>query len=162
MPKVRASGLVGARRVSSGNRRASGLFFPAEIWANVGTFPSASLASEARLDIGQPDVIRPAVAADCRRMAAPVVRAIDQETANAGGTHLGEGDLLAGSFGHAAIKARSGGGSRIVLPERTKDHCRSRVLIGDSTPGRNRSPARLIRCAMNPCSGERGGHGRRA
>jgi hypothetical protein len=83
-----------ARRVSSGNRRASGLFFPAEIRANVGTFPSASLASEARLDIGQPDIIRPAVAADCRRMAAPVVRAIDQETANARGAHFSEGDLL--------------------------------------------------------------------
>jgi hypothetical protein len=61
MPKVRANGLVGGRRVSSGNRRASGLFFPGEIRANVGTFPSASLASEARLDIGQPDVIRPTV-----------------------------------------------------------------------------------------------------
>src|ERR1700726_678539 len=104
MPKVRANGLVGARRVSSGNRRASGLFFPGEIRAKVGTFQSASLASEARLDIGQPDVIRPVVAADCRRMAAPVVRATDQETANARGAHLSEGDfLLAGEGRHAPM-----------------------------------------------------------
>jgi hypothetical protein len=31
-----------ARRESSGNRRASGRFFQAEIWADMGTFPSAS------------------------------------------------------------------------------------------------------------------------
>src|SRR5258708_12417458 len=32
---------------------------------------------------------------------------------------------------------------------RQQGDCRSRVLIGDRTPGRNRSPTRLIRWAMN-------------
>jgi hypothetical protein len=49
-----------------------------------------------------PDVIRPMVPADCDPVAAFVIRAIDQETANPSGAHLGEGDLLAGRFGHAA------------------------------------------------------------
>src|SRR5260221_10436214 len=36
---------------------------------------------------------------------------MDQETANARGAHLGEGDFfLAGEGGHAAMKARSDGG----------------------------------------------------
>jgi hypothetical protein len=39
-------------------------------------------------------------------VAAPIIGAIDQETANAGGAHFGEGDLLA-DFGHAAIEARA-------------------------------------------------------
>ena len=58
-------------------------FFTPEIRADVGAFPAASLAGEPRLDIGQPDVIRPSVAADWCPVAAFVVRAIDQETANA-------------------------------------------------------------------------------
>jgi len=38
-------------------------------------------------------------------MAALVIRAIDQETANASGAHLCEGDfLLAGELGHAPLK----------------------------------------------------------
>jgi hypothetical protein len=63
---------------------------------------AASLTGEARLDVGQPGIIRPAVAADRGPMAAPEIRAIDQEAANAGGAHFGEGDLLAG-FWHAVI-----------------------------------------------------------
>jgi hypothetical protein len=55
--------------------RASGRFFPAEIRSDIGAFPSASLAGEPRLYIGKPDVIRPSVAADCRPMAAPIIRA---------------------------------------------------------------------------------------
>jgi hypothetical protein len=62
------------------------------------------LASEQRFDVGKPDVIRPSVAADRDRVAAPIIGAIDQETANAGGAHFGEGDLLAGGFGHAPLK----------------------------------------------------------
>jgi hypothetical protein len=38
----------------SGSLRAPGIGFPMEIGADIGTFPSASLAGEARLDIGQP------------------------------------------------------------------------------------------------------------
>jgi hypothetical protein len=46
----------------------------------------------------------------CRRSrssAAVIVRAKDQDTANAGGAHFGEGDLLAGGFGHASLKRPS-------------------------------------------------------
>jgi hypothetical protein len=39
-------------------------------------------------------------------MAAVIVGAIDQEAANASGTHFSECDFLAGSFGHAPIEAR--------------------------------------------------------
>jgi hypothetical protein len=35
---------------------------------------------------------------------AAIIRAIDQETANASGAHLGKGDLLAGEWGHAPFK----------------------------------------------------------
>jgi hypothetical protein len=70
-------------------------------------FLATSLASEERLDIEQPNMSRPSVTADRRPVAALVVRAIYQETANAGGAHLFKGDvLLAGEGGHSAIKAR--------------------------------------------------------
>jgi hypothetical protein len=59
------------------------LFFPTEIRAYVRAFLAASLTGEPRLKIGQPDLIGPSVPADCRRMAALVIGAIDQETANA-------------------------------------------------------------------------------
>jgi hypothetical protein len=93
-----------ARRVSSGNRRASGLFFPAEIRTDIGASLAANVAGKQRLYVGQPDVIRPSVGAHGRRVAALVVRAIDQETANAKGAHLSEGDvLLAGEGRHAPM-----------------------------------------------------------
>jgi hypothetical protein len=59
---------------------------------------------------GQPDIIRPSVAADRDRVAAPMIGAIDQETANATGSHFSEGDLLGtGEGGHALFKPdRSG------------------------------------------------------
>jgi hypothetical protein len=38
--------------VSSGNRRESGRFFPAEVRADIGAFPVASLAGEERVYIG--------------------------------------------------------------------------------------------------------------
>jgi hypothetical protein len=60
---------------------------------NVRAAPAARLASEPRLGVRQPAVIRPPVAADRRRMTAVIVRAIDQETANATGAHFGHGDL---------------------------------------------------------------------
>ena len=71
-----------------------------EIGTDIRTLGAAGLAGEARLDVGKPGIIRPAVAADRGPMAALVIRAIDQETANAGGSHIGECDLLAGRFGH--------------------------------------------------------------
>jgi hypothetical protein len=84
-----------ARRVSSGQPRASGLLLPVEIRVNISASPAAGLAGEPALD-RQPNLIRPPVAADRCPMAAVVIRAIDHETANVRGTHLGEGDLLAG------------------------------------------------------------------
>jgi hypothetical protein len=72
-----------------------------EVRADFRAFPAAGLAGEFRFDVAKPDVIRPSVAADRDRVAAPIIGAIDQETANAGGAHLGEGDLLAGRFAHA-------------------------------------------------------------
>jgi hypothetical protein len=63
---------------------------------------AAGLAGEARLDVGQPDIIRPPLGADGRPKAALVIRAIDQQPANAGGAHFGECDLAAG-FGHGVI-----------------------------------------------------------
>ena len=45
-------------RVSSGSRRAAGLFLPTEIRKDVGASLAANLAGEQRLEIGQADVIR--------------------------------------------------------------------------------------------------------
>jgi len=73
---------------------------PIEIGPDIRAPRAAGLAGEARLDVGQPGIIRPAVAADRGPMAAMVVRAIDQQPANAARAHFSEGDLLAGRFGH--------------------------------------------------------------
>jgi hypothetical protein len=45
-------------------------------------------------------------------MAAPEIRAIDQEAANASGAHFSTGDLLAGEHGHAPFKR--GGAARTI------------------------------------------------
>jgi hypothetical protein len=65
----------------SGNLRAPRLLLPAEIRADVRASPAAAPADEQRLE---------------------------QETANASGTHLDESDLLAGRFGHAPLKRGPG------------------------------------------------------
>ena len=54
----------------------------------------AGRAGEMRLDVGQPDVIRPSISCEARAMAAPIIGAIDQHAAHAGGSHFGKGDLL--------------------------------------------------------------------
>jgi len=90
------------------NRHAPGLFFPMEVRADIRAPLAAGLAGEAKLDIGQPNIIGPSVAADRRPMAALIIRAIDQETANASGAHFSEGDLLAGGVGHAPSSRLSG------------------------------------------------------
>jgi hypothetical protein len=56
--------------------------------------PAASLAGKPRLQIGQPDVIRPTVRAQGRPVAAVIIRTVNQETAHAGAAHFGEGNLL--------------------------------------------------------------------
>jgi hypothetical protein len=55
---------------------------------------AAGPADKPRLNIGQPNVIRPKIAADGDRVAAAVVDAIDKQPANAAFGHLGKGDFL--------------------------------------------------------------------
>jgi hypothetical protein len=74
----------------------AGLRFPIEIRADIGAAPAAGLANKSRLEIGQADFIRPWVSADRDEMAASVIGAVDQETANASGAHFSQGDLLLG------------------------------------------------------------------
>jgi len=50
-----------------------------EIRSHFGTTLAAGLASEARLDVRQPDVIWPHIAADRDRVAATIVLAVDQQ-----------------------------------------------------------------------------------
>jgi hypothetical protein len=80
---------------------------------NVGALLAAGPAHEARFQIGEPDLIGPWVCADRGRVAAVMVRAIDQETAHAGGAHLAERDLL--RPGHARIEAPPPGRGNTVL-----------------------------------------------
>ena len=76
-------------------------FVRSPIGADVRVSVAASLADEPRLDIGQPNVIRPLIRTDGCRMAALVIRAIDQDATSAGGPHLSKGDFrLAGDSGH--------------------------------------------------------------
>src|ERR1700730_2194497 len=89
-----------------GPRRASSR--PVEIRTDVGPLLAACLPGEQRFDIGQPKIIAPAIGADLDGVRAPIVGAIDQETANARGAHLSESDLLlAGECGHAPLKRES-------------------------------------------------------
>jgi hypothetical protein len=59
-----------------------------KFWPDISAPLAATLTGEARLDVRQPNVLRPSVAADRGPMAAPEIGAIDEETANAGGAHL--------------------------------------------------------------------------
>jgi hypothetical protein len=77
-----------------GNLRAPDFQFPVEVRADISASLATTPADESPLDVGQPDVIRPPVAADRGPMAAPVIGAIDQETANATCAHFSERDLL--------------------------------------------------------------------
>jgi len=65
-----------------------------KVGANIRATSAASLAGEPLLQIGQPSVIWPPIAADRSPMRAMIVRAIDQETVHAGGAHFSQGDLL--------------------------------------------------------------------
>jgi hypothetical protein len=64
------------------------------------------MAGKSRLQVTQPNVIRPSVAADRGPLAAMIIRAADQQIANAGGTHFGEVDIL-GAFHHEPSRATS-------------------------------------------------------
>ena len=58
---------------------------PIEIRPHIRAALAASMADQPRLNIGQPKIIRPRVAADGDRVAAAVVGAIDQDVAHAVG-----------------------------------------------------------------------------
>jgi hypothetical protein len=67
---------------------------PVKIWPDVGAALAARLADEAIFDVGQPDIVRPLIGADRDVVAALVIRAINQDAANAGLAHLAQGDFL--------------------------------------------------------------------
>jgi hypothetical protein len=54
---------------------------------------AAGGADETRLDVRQPNVVRPAVGADLDRVAASVVAAIDQHLTDAGFAQLADGEF---------------------------------------------------------------------
>lgn len=64
--------------------------FGAPVRPDVGASRPAGGADAALLDVAQPEIVRPGVGADRDVMAA---MAPDQDASNAGGAHLGEGDL---------------------------------------------------------------------
>ena len=68
-------------------------FLPVEVRPDIGTTLAAHLADEQRFDIGRPDLIGPRVGAD-GPMGAFIIRAIDQQPANAGCAHCAERDFL--------------------------------------------------------------------
>jgi hypothetical protein len=92
------------------NEWLAGLLIYARRSANphVGAMLAASRADETRLDIGQPHVVRPPIAAHGDQVAALLVRAIDQRAAHAHVAHLGERDLRAGHASKAASAGRIG------------------------------------------------------
>jgi hypothetical protein len=82
-----------------GNLRAPGFQFPVEVRADISASLATTPADELRLDFGQPNVIQPSVSAHGCPVAALVIRAIDQETANTSGAHFSERDLLVAGEG---------------------------------------------------------------
>lgn len=85
---------------------------PMKVRPDVSTSLATSFAYEPRLDLGQPDVIRPSIGAGRNGMATIIIRAVDEDAAHTSGAHLSEGDLLraalfvvaaAGEFGHAPM-----------------------------------------------------------
>ena len=67
---------------------------PMKVGPQIGRACAASLADEQRLKIGQLDIIRPLIGADPSPMAALVVRAVDQQAANAHLAHFTESYFL--------------------------------------------------------------------
>jgi hypothetical protein len=79
-----SAGRVEPARALAIARRCNGQSLPMKVRPNVGASLAAGLAYEPRLEIEKPDVIGPLVRADRDRMAAMIVRAIDQHAAHAG------------------------------------------------------------------------------
>ena len=55
---------------------------------------ATGVADQARLDIGQPQLVGPAIGVHHAVMVAMVVAAIDEDAAHAGSAHFAEGDFL--------------------------------------------------------------------
>ncbi len=64
-----------------------------EVRPNVSPSGAAGLADEQCLDVREPDLIGPLVSANCGRVAAGIVRAVDHDAANAHLAHFAEGDF---------------------------------------------------------------------
>jgi hypothetical protein len=84
----------------------------AQIEVRPSTALAASLADKPRLNIGEPDFIRPMVCRHRNRVAAAVVRAVNQDAGRAAAkAHLSEDDLLLaqgeGSLARSQIQRRS-------------------------------------------------------
>ena len=60
----------------------------------IGPSLAASLADETELDIGKPDVVSPLIGRHCDRVAALVVSALDQDSDDAGGSHLAQPNVI--------------------------------------------------------------------
>jgi hypothetical protein len=71
-----------------------------KISAGVGATLAAGGADEARFDVRQPDVVRPAIGADLDVLPATMIAAIDKYLAHAGCAHFAEGDF-SGAGGHS-------------------------------------------------------------
>ena len=101
-----------------------------EIRPYVGATLAANRAHKPRLDVRQPDVIGPGITADRKRVAAAVVTAIDEDSAQAGSAHCGEGDLVRaiGPADDSADRAASEAARTVSGPTGLPPHRRSRPL----------------------------------
>ena len=77
---------------------------------NICTTLAARLANEVRLNVGKPQVIRPAIGGQGSGVAAPIVAAEDHDARHPGLPHLAERDF----FRHAAIQAPLAGAWQII------------------------------------------------
>jgi hypothetical protein len=75
-------------------------FSPIKIRPNLCPSLATGGADEARLNIGKPDIIGPAVCTQGDGMAAAVVGAVDQDAAHADLAHVAEGDFLGSRCEH--------------------------------------------------------------
>jgi hypothetical protein len=86
------------RRNSAVRRRAGRWRIAASVPIEIRPYVRAALAAdptgEALLDIGQPDIIGPGIAADRDGVATAVVGANNQQPAHTALAHLGKGDFL--------------------------------------------------------------------
>ena len=103
-PKTRSNTTGGALKAQTPSpiaHRPSRLATPIEIRPHICTALATDPTGEALLDIGQPGIIGPGIAADCEQMTAAIIGAVHQQPTNAARAHLGEGDFLR-AIGHAS------------------------------------------------------------